>query len=26
VYRHFKDAHEFVETIRGLLDTTEKEG
>ena len=26
VYRHFKDAHEFVETIRGLLDSTEKEG
>ena len=26
VYRHFKDAHEFVETIRGLLDSTEQEG
>lgn len=24
VYRDFKDAHEFVETIRGLLDTQEK--
>jgi transcriptional repressor NrdR len=25
VYRDFKDAHEFVETIRGLLDSKEKE-
>ena len=25
VYRDFKDAHEFVETIRGLLDPKEKE-
>ncbi len=24
VYRDFKDAHEFVETIRGLLDTQDK--
>jgi transcriptional repressor NrdR len=24
VYRDFKDAHEFVETIRGLLDSKEK--